>query len=713
VINGGGLMKTVIVRVLSAAAAIAANQMASAQAADPQPNDSDTVVVTGQKLEEGSIGGWIPVPLKELPRTVTIIDEEVISKQFVSSTKDILKNVAGVQIMPDNNLAGYQTPYIRGIQSSQYLEGQYSAGVITSMPEVIGGAEVLQGFNSLQFAIDTGGGSVNYFLKRPTAESFLQTEIQATNWGGYKLVLDGNQRFGPGETDGIRFIGVLDRDQSYVEGFPRKEGNSGALMWRYSGLWGIQIDVDLEAWDIDNDPNNQFISFGAPPVGDIPDIDPRTNLTQEWSENANREGVQAGLRLQKEFGDWRVLAAVAYDKTTYRTDGCNQDNPNFDTGEVSYYCSRGGFGPLWDKQFRFDVSGKFEFLGMQHQVAIGFRQSGQDWKSVDDRTYYSFQAPYNAQNLYEPRQYPVPTQSQITPANNYRSTFDDRVTYFQDRIAMSSKWDLWAGVGYVENDGAHGPVFENDVPNTYAVVPTGALVFKPTSDSNYYFSYSEGVSRAEVTSPNDPQLVNPGELIPAVHSKAYEVGAKWTINSRLQLNVAVFDMEQPYVITEQISVDPVMYRRYEGGLNEFQGVSIDFRGKLLRNLDIQGGFTVLDPKQKVSTDPTLEGNRSAGVANRSGALNLTWGLDALQGLSLDAGVYYQNSMPLNVQNTYTLDGYTRVDLGGSYDTQWGDNDVRIRLLLENALDDEFYYGFQNGFQLAAPRTLNASLAVRF
>jgi hypothetical protein len=37
----------------------------------------------------------------------------------------------------------------------------------------------------------------------------------------------------------------------------------------------------------------------------------------------------------------------------------------------------------------------------------------------------------------------------------------------------------------------------------------------------------------------------------------------------------------------------------------------------------------------------------------------------------------------------------------------------MRLLLENALDDEFYYGFQSGFQLAAPRTLNASIAIRF
>jgi hypothetical protein len=70
-------------------------------------------------------------------------------------------------------------------------------------------------------------------------------------------------------------------------------------------------------------------------------------------------------------------------------------------------------------------------------------------------------------------------------------------------------------------------------------------------------------------------------------------------------------------------------------------------------------------------------------------------------------------MPLNPQNTYNLEGFTRVDLGASYDTTWGDNDARLRLLLENALDDRFYYGSAGGFQLAAPRTLNASVIVRF
>jgi iron complex outermembrane receptor protein len=694
------------------AVSYATSGLAQEAATEPAAADVDTVTVSAQKMQEGSIGGWIPVPLPELPRTVTIIDEEMISKQFVSTTKDILKNVAGVQIMPDNNLAGYQTPYIRGIQSSQYFEGQYSAGVVTSMPEVIGGAEVLQGFNSLQFAIDTGGGSVNYFMKRPQATSFAQTELQVTNWGGAKFIYDGNLQMGPGETDGIRLVGVIDRDQSYVRGFPRKEGNSAAIMGRYSGIAGIQIDVDVSVWDIDNDPNNQYIFFAAPPIGDIPDLDPRTNLTQPWSENANRKGHQLGLRLTKQLNDnWKALVAVAYDRTSYRTDGCNQDNPNFITGEVSYYCSRGGFGPLWDKQIRFDLSGKVNFLGMDHQIAIGFRQSGQDWKAIDDRHYYSFQAPYNAQNIYNPRRYPVPTDVQVTPASRYRSAFDDRVTYFQDRIQVAPKWDLWAGVGYVENDGFHGVHGENDVPNTYAVVPTGALMFKPTGNANFYVSYSEGVSRAELTSPNDPLLVNPGILLPAVHSKAYEVGAKLTFNDRLYFNVAVFDMEQPYVITEPVSGG--MYRRYAGGLNEFKGVSVDFRGKLLRNLDIQGGFSVLDPKQSVSVDPTLEGNRSAGVADRSGALNLDWDLGNTGGLSVDGGIYYQNSMPLNVQNTYTLDGFTRVDMGASYETQWNDNDVRYRLLLENVLDDEFYYGFQYGVQFAAPRTLSASVAVRF
>src|SRR5262245_5567484 len=102
---------------LSAVELVAAS--ATALAAD---DSLDEVIVSAQKTTEGSIGGWLPTPLPELPRTVFILDEDVISKQFVSTTKDIIKNVPGVQIIPDNNLAGYQTPIIRGIGATQYFE---------------------------------------------------------------------------------------------------------------------------------------------------------------------------------------------------------------------------------------------------------------------------------------------------------------------------------------------------------------------------------------------------------------------------------------------------------------------------------------------------------------------------------------------------------------------------------------------------------------
>jgi iron complex outermembrane recepter protein len=700
-------MNNVSMRALSAAVTLAVST-AAVSADDPM----DEVIVSAQKTQEGSIGGWLPTPLPELPRTVMIVDEEVLSRQFVSTTKDIIKNVPGVQIIPDNNLAGYQTPIIRGIGATQYFEGQYSAGIATSIPEAIGGAEVLQGFNSLQFAVDTGGGSVNYFLKRPTGENFLQTELQGNNWGGAKFVVDGNYHVGPGDTDGIRFVGVADRDQSYVRDYPRKDGNKGVVMWRYSGFGGVTIDLDLSAWDIKNDPSYKYISVGTVPTVPIPELDPRTNYAQSWSEHAKRTGHQIGLKLTKEFGDWRALAAVAYDRTTYYNDACNISNPNFETGEAGYNCRQHTFGPLWDKQIRFDLTGKTHFLGLDHYMAMGYRQSGQDWKQLVSTFNYDY-APYLTQNIYEPRTYPKPTFANEAP-NQYRSTFDDKVYYFQDKISVGTKWDVWAGVGYVENDGSHGPTgTENQLPLTHVVVPSGGIVFKANDWSNYYVSYAEGVSRADVVGTNDPTIVNPGTLIPSVASKSYEIGGKWTIAERMQLNLAIFKMTQPFVINELVNETPVQYKRYAGGLSEYKGFSIDFRGKLTRSLELQGGFTSVKPEQVTTEDLSLEGNETAGVSKQSGVVNLIWDAGETGGLSLDGGIYYQSNMWLNPQNTYKLDGFTRVDLGASYDTVWSENDVRLRLLLENAADDKFYYGSAGGFQLAAPRTLNASVIVRF
>ncbi len=594
-------------------------------AADADSDDDKgsvgTVVIQSQKLQEGSIGGWLPVPVAELPRTVTIIDEELLSKQFISSTKDILKNIPGVQILPDNNLAGYQTPIIRGIQSTQYFEGQYSAGVITSIPEAIGSAEVLQGFNSLQFAIDSGGGSVNYHIKRPTAESFLQTEVQGTNWGGAKLIVDGDWHLDSGETDGIRAVGVVDRDQSYVYDSARKNRNAFALIGRYSGFAGITVDVDFSYWKIKNDPSNPYVSVGiVPDVRPLPSFDPRLNLTQPWSEHAERHGHQLGLRLTRKLGEhWTALFAVAYDRTSYRNDGCQITSPDFLTGEAAYSCSQNSFGPLWDKQVRFDLTGQFATFGLDHYMAVGFRQSGQDWKSINERVDYN-DPPYNTQNIYDPRIYPAPTSGTVTPPSNFRSSFKDRLTYIQDRISLGKLWDLWGGAGYVENVGRNGSATagETVLPRTHALVPTGAVVFKATPSMNYYVSYSEGVSRAEVVSPNDPTIINPGQLLPSIHSRAYEVGGKWTINQRMQVNLALWHQEQPFAINEQVQLNPPRFRRYAGGVSKYDGVSLDFHGKLVRGLELQGGFTVLRAKQSKTQDPALEGNITPGVSRRSG-----------------------------------------------------------------------------------------------
>ena len=704
----------------AAVAVLAASQLAIAadtteSGAKKTESGPEEVVVTGQKLQEGSIGGWLPVPLLELPRTVMVVDEDTIDKQFVSHYKDILKNVPGVQVVPDNNLAGYQTPTLRGVPASSYFEG-HNAGVVTGIPEVIGRAEVLMGFNSLQFGLDTGGGAVNFFMKRPTAQSFLQTELQTSNWGGAKLVVDGDLHLSTGETDGIRFVGVADDSQSYVRDYPQKNGKAGSIILRYSGLWGIQVDADLSVWDIKNDPSGQYIDFvNAPNIPKLPDLDPRRNLTQSWSEHSRREGNQMDLRLSKQLSDnWTLTGEASLDRLKYHDDGCRVTAPNFATGETSYVCFKSGFGPLWDRYWRLDLTGKFNLFNMDHFIAMGYRTVGQSYIQEDPRTDYS-DPPYNFQNIYNPRQYPAPTSGIVSPANDFRSTGHNELTYVQDRIALHPKWDLWAGVGYVDQFGHYGgPTFPVYYPPvTHVFLPTGGLVFKPNTFSSYYVSYSEGVSYSELVSPTDPTIVNAGQLLPSVHSKNYEVGAKWILASRLELNLAAFKMQQPFNITEQVQDNPPRFRRDPGGLNEFTGFSIDFVGKLLSNLSVQGGFAMVDPVQKDTQDPTLEGKKAAGVSRNSGTLNVTWDIGEPSGLSLDGGLYYQGNMPLNVQNTYTLDGYTRVDLGATYETKWSGNDVRYRLLLENAFDSRYYYGFIYGFQLGAPRTLNASVSVRF
>src|SRR6202051_2468416 len=133
--------------------------------------DLQEIVVVSYKITRGSVGSLVDAPVIDIPRNLDVITPETLEDQMVTNTLDILKNWAVVQ--RGQATPGGEHPIVRGTTAFQFLEGSFSGGAIWDAAEFLGSAELMTGPDSVQYGfLVSGGGAINYRLKRPEAGGF-------------------------------------------------------------------------------------------------------------------------------------------------------------------------------------------------------------------------------------------------------------------------------------------------------------------------------------------------------------------------------------------------------------------------------------------------------------------------------------------------------------------------------------------------------------
>src|ERR1700692_3777249 len=158
---------------LSVAGWAASSHAADATADSKKSNAEDLqeIVVVSYKITRGSVGSLVAAPVIDTPRNLDVITPETLENQMVTNTLDILKNWAGVQ--RGQATPGGEHPIVRGTTAFQFLEGSFSGGAIWDAAEFLGSAELMTGPDSVQYGfLVSGGGAINYRLKRPEAGGF-------------------------------------------------------------------------------------------------------------------------------------------------------------------------------------------------------------------------------------------------------------------------------------------------------------------------------------------------------------------------------------------------------------------------------------------------------------------------------------------------------------------------------------------------------------
>jgi iron complex outermembrane receptor protein len=232
--------------------------------------------------------------------------------------------------------------------------------------------------------------------------------------------------------------------------------------------------------------------------------------------------------------------------------------------------------------------------------------------------------------------------------------------YLQDQVDLSDQWKLLAGLRYDYFDqdtrvrtGDPEPSMDDG-----ALTWRAGIVYQPVDTLSFYTSYAMSFmpqsGLGENNSPLDPEK---GWQI--------EAGVKADlIPDRLSATFSVFQITKNNVA---VSVPGEDYSRLTGQQRS-RGFEVDMTGEITSGWQVIGSLGYLDAEVTKDGDAAIIGNRLIGTPHWSGSLWTTYEFQdgKLEGLKLGTGVSAVGKRYGDLENSFFVDGYYRLDASLSY-----------------------------------------------
>ena len=692
---------------LLAGVAFAGSAQAGGAVAQTGPDEAVTVedvIVTARRaplyaVRDVTAGALGAAPLLDVPFSITALPEELAQVQRVRTLTELLKNDPSVQ---NFNFGGnYDFIAIRGFETSTTASYRIDGLQVTTLTDIPfenkERLEVLKGVSGFLFGFAEPGGTVNYVVKRPTAETFFAIDSELREHDGVYAHLDAG---GPvaGTSLGYRVNIAGEKVGDFTQNRDLERWvASAAIDARFGDRLVVRLEGDYQDKQVAANAQVPLTTEGTLP----PEFDPLTLLGAPWLRYGSR-AHNLGFRADYEISpDWtltsqwntaRVERDSAFPYLNFlEPDGDYEVVPFFGPSDVQN--QRG-----WSQQTF--MTGRFETAGLRHELVAGVFNS---WSRGVFCGYYPAQ-PAHRSNVFAPT---FPVDQGYGPLNRARACpqRNEQVHAFaSDTIEIGDHWRVIAGGRWIDYE------FRQFRDNTRYVdqvfTPSAAILYKPRPGATLYASYAEGLQEGG-SAPLDPTVANAGEQLEPLTSTQYEAGAKAVIG-RYVLTGAVFQIEQPADY-----VDPVTRVFGRFGERRHRGAELSVAGELTSTLSAFGGVAWLDAEYIDNADAALNGNRPSAVAELQTSLFLDW-KTPVSGLNVSGGVYYVGDRWFDEANTVEVPAHTRVDVGARYAFQAAGRPMTVRLNVDNLFDEHHWESIAyGGLTAGAPRTARLSLTAEF
>lgn len=694
----------------------------------------------------------LTAPIRELPLTVNTITRQFIDDVSAQRLRDLVGYIPGVNASEDSGATGdlvnirgfdfiYQS-YVNGMRNRLGLQASRSFKNIERV-------EIFKGPGGVEFGVGDPGGFVNYVTKKPQPTRSLTLGMEVGSYeyiGGYldatgplwtpdgspsPMGKDGKaiKEVQPGDLGLFyRLIVAGNSANSFRDTFDTDRITAApSILWNYAEGSSVLLEFQYSHHDQPYDRGIIYLE-GAGFSGDFAPInlsyhepddflesnDTRTSLY--WTHKLNDT---VSLRLAGEVNTTDLLGRAERSPFTFLLyDGTNRWNGDrvvqrttqfFDANYASY-----GVKPEVLLNFTTGPATHSGLLGYSYLQST-YRTTSQD--GFDSRP-IDFKNPvYGLKPIKLPPADPTDPNSIPASARDFRlaEELEEYGVYYQHKIDLFERVHLLGGVRY--------DWYEDDIAFTRNVraVPLGPVegfsdqnlswrvggVFDVVKNVSLFAGYSNSFQ------PQQGTLLGGGSP-DALEATAFEAGIKASFfGDRLQTTVSVYEIERTNIL-EFDPTDPTFTFVAPLGTVKVRGLEFEVSGQISEDLDIYGGFALMESEITDTLDLTTRNNEFYNVPNVQVGARLRYDTSRwlIKGLSIGFGAIYVGDRAGDALNSFTLPDYWRFDAGLYY--TW--RNWNFKFTCENVGNERYFLasqGFADIIQPGAPRFYTFGAEVKF
>jgi catecholate siderophore receptor len=726
------------------AAMSAAHMVHAAENTDEKSVSLGATNITDEQLEtsyktEDSASRKYTAPLRDTPKSVTVIPQQVIRDTGATSLTDALRTTPGITFgAGEGGNPAADRPIIRGFnaESDVFVDGMRDVAAQSREIFNVESVEVSKGPGSAFTGAGSTGGSLNLITK--------SAHLGDAYNGGYTFGSDQTQRYTLDvnkqltDTSAAR-LNLMKHDAN-VAGRDNVDVSRWGVAPSFAFGLGTDTRVKLEYYHLETD---DMPDYGIPLtsttgrskyVVDKPASVDKSNfygLTgRDYRKSTNDSGT---FRIEHDLNDSMTLSnsfRMSRSTLDYVVTNPDDSRGNVANGSVSRSAkSRNSTSSGFVNQT--DLTSKFDTGSISHSLVTGLEFSYQD---THNRGYNVLNA---AGGSIATRCSPALFQSgdctslaNPSPKDAWNGVIEDSEAYTDtdtktsaayvfDTLTLNEQWSVNLGLRYDHYDtrssgfafgrGATvGSSFDRQKTTELWNYQLG-VVYKPAPNGSIYAAMSTSSNPSGETSGNGglELAANNADLDPE-KNRNYELGTKWDFfDDNLSLTAALFRTDKTNArITDP---DNTTYQALDGE-QRVQGVEFTYAGNLTSRWKVYGGYTYMESELLKTTSAEDKGNHMPNTPRNS--FNLWTTYEVIPKLTIGGGATYVDSRFGNEANSVEVPSYWRYDAMATYALT---KNVDLQLNVQNLTDKRYFdQVFQTHYaHVAAGRTALMSANFHF